>query len=113
MQYLILIIAKRATASEIEQMLIEHKFYIKVVVDIERCILAGGGEMHYDCEQVLLENGSQQQNLWGAGYMPLTGSVTYDSLINIRPRQNRSMEILDVNIREKIAQIVTELLGKT
>lgn len=112
-RYLIIIISKRATASEIEQMLSEHKFYIKVVVDIERRILAGGGEMHYDCEQVLLENGSQQQNLWGAGYMPLTESVTYDSLINIRPRQNRSMEILDANIRESVAQIITELLGNS
>ena len=108
---MIIIISKRATTSEIEQMLTEHKFYIKLVVDIERRILAGGGEMHYDCEQVLLLNGSQQQNLWGAGYMPSTGSVTYDSLINIRPRQNRSMEILDVNIKESVAQIVTELLG--
>ena len=62
-----IIISKRATASEIEQMLSEHKFYTKVVVNIERRILAGGGEMHYDCKQVLLENGSQQQNLWGAG----------------------------------------------
>ncbi|NJO64059.1 MAG: hypothetical protein HC836_39535, partial [Richelia sp. RM2_1_2] len=88
-------------------------FYIKVVVDIERRILAGGGEMHYDCEQVLLENGSQQENLWGAGYMPYSGNMTYDSLINIRPRQNRSMEILDVNIRENVAQIVTELLGNS
>ncbi|NJL81517.1 MAG: hypothetical protein HC874_06765 [Richelia sp. SL_2_1] len=94
-------------------MLSEHKFYIKVVVDIERRILAGGGEMHYDCEQVLLENGSQQENLWGAGYMPYSGNMTYDSLINIRPRQNRSMEILDVNIRENVAQIVTELLGNS
>ena len=110
-QRLIIIVSKQATALEIEQMLTEHKFYIKVVVDIERHILAGGGEMHYDCEQILLENGCQQQNLWGAGYMPLTGSVTYDSLINIRPRQNRSMEILDVNIREKVAQIIIELLG--
>ncbi|MEL6165656.1 MAG: DUF5674 family protein [Cyanobacteria bacterium J06628_3] len=110
---MIIIISKRATTSEIEQMLTEHKFYIKLVVDIERRILAGGGEMHYDCEQVLLENGSQQQNLWGAGYMPLNESVTYDSLINIRPRQNRSMEILDANIRENVAQIVTELLGNS
>lgn len=110
---MIIIISKRATTSEIEQMLSEHKFYIKVVVDIERRILAGGGEMHYDCEQVLLENGSQQENLWGAGYMPYSGNMTYDSLINIRPRQNRSMEILDVNIRENVAQIVTELLGNS
>nr|WP_277989900.1 DUF5674 family protein [Phormidium pseudopriestleyi] len=34
--------------------------YIKLAVDIERKILAGGGELHADCEAVLLENGSKQ-----------------------------------------------------
>ncbi|MCX5962535.1 MAG: DUF5674 family protein [Cyanobacteria bacterium] len=28
--------------------------YVKLVVDIERKILAGGGELHADCERVLL-----------------------------------------------------------
>ncbi len=46
---MIVIIGQRATPEQIEQMLSEHKFYIKVVVDIERRVLAGGGEMHYDC----------------------------------------------------------------
>jgi hypothetical protein len=43
--------------------------------------------------------------------MPETQKVTYDSLINIRSRQNRSMEILDPAMREQIDQIVYELLG--
>lgn|GEM_PF-7097644 len=30
--------------------------YIKVAVDVERGLLAGGGEYHADCEGVLLEN---------------------------------------------------------
>ncbi|BAB77114.1 asl7356 (plasmid) [Nostoc sp. PCC 7120 = FACHB-418] len=42
-------------------MLEEEKFYIKLAVDIERRILAGGGEMHYFCEQALLEDGSSQK----------------------------------------------------
>jgi Protein of unknown function (DUF5674) len=109
--YLIVIIDTRATPEQIKQMLLEHKFYIKVVVDIERRILAGGGDMHYDCEQVLLAEGSRQQDIWGAGYMPSTRNITYDSIINLRPRQNRSMEILDATIRERVAQIITEFLG--
>ncbi len=64
---LILIIGTRATPEQMEQMLQEHKFYIKVVVDIELHLLAGGGEMHYDEEKVLLDNGSRQQDIWGAG----------------------------------------------
>ena len=81
------------------------------MVDIERLILAGGGDMHYDCEQALLAEGSRQQDIWGAGYMPSTGNITYDSIINLRPRQNRSMEILDATIRERVTQIIMELLG--
>jgi hypothetical protein len=109
---LIVIIGQRATSEQMEQMLIEHKFYIKVAVDIERYLLAGGGEMHFDCEQALLAEGCQQFNIWGAGLMPSTGDMTYDSSINLRPRQNRSTEILDTTIREKVAQIITEFLGE-
>lgn len=108
---MILLIRTRATPEQIEQMLEEHKFYIKVAVDIERRILAGGGEMHYDCEQVLLDCGSRQQDIWAAAYMPSTSRMTFDSMVNLRPRQNRSMEILDATIRERVARIIMEFLG--
>lgn len=39
---------------------------IKLAVDVTREILAGGGELHFDCEQLLLDDGSQQENIWGA-----------------------------------------------
>jgi hypothetical protein len=73
---LILIIGTRATPEPFEQMLEEHRFYIKLAVDIERLILAGGGEMHFDCEQALLDNGSRQENLWGADFMPVNQKIT-------------------------------------
>jgi Protein of unknown function (DUF5674) len=108
---LILLIRSRATRQQIDVMLVEHRFFIKIAVDVDRLILAGGGEMHFDCEQMLLNEGSRQENIWGAGFMPETQKITYDSLINIRSRQNRSMEILDPAMREKIDQIIYELLG--
>lgn len=108
---MIIILDSPATSEQLEQMLLELKFYIKVAVDIERHILAGGGEMHYDCEQVLLREGSIQWNIWAAAYMPSTGRMTFDSMVNLRPRQNRSMEILDANIKERVAQIIMEFLG--
>lgn len=37
--------------------------YVKLAVDIERGILAGGGAMHADCEAVLLEDGSQVEQV--------------------------------------------------
>jgi hypothetical protein len=44
------------------------KGYIKVVVDVRRQILAAGGEKHVDVEQLLLGDGSLQEDLWGAGF---------------------------------------------
>ena len=86
--------------------------YVKLAVDIRRGILAGGGTLHADCEALLLEDGSQQEDIWGADWIPAAQQVTFESLINIRPRQNNpSMEILDPAIREQAAEIARQLLS--
>lgn len=108
---MILLLRKRATPEQLEQMMQQHKFYIKAAVDIERRVLVGGGGLHADCEEKLLDDGSRQQNIWAASFMPITGKIIYESMVNLRPRQNRSMEILDSNIRERVAQIIIEFLG--
>lgn len=106
------IIRERATQQQMDEMLQTLKAYIKLAVDIQRGILAGGGSMHADCEEKLLEDGSRQEDIWGADWAPDTQEVKYESLINIRPRQkNPSGDILDPQIREKVAQIATRLLG--
>jgi hypothetical protein len=86
--------------------------YIKLAVDVERKILAGGGELHADCEQVLLNDGSQQAYVWGADWYPLRQQVGYESIINIRPSVgNRSMQIQDPELRKQVEEIVQSLLG--
>jgi hypothetical protein len=79
---------------------------VKFVVDVERGIVAVGGEFHADAEAVLLENGSRKQDLWGANYYPGRGPddcLEYTALINIRPsRGNRSMEVEDPAVRERV-----------
>lgn len=88
--------------------------YIKLAVDIRRGVLAGGGTLHADCETALLEDGSQQADVWGADWDPTAQQVTFESLINIRPRQsNPSLEILDPTIRDRVAEITRHLLGDT
>jgi hypothetical protein len=58
-------------------------------------------------------NGSQQADIWGTDWNPTSQQVTYEALINIRPRQdNRSMEILDLDIRKRVASITRRLLGE-
>ncbi|MBN1878391.1 MAG: hypothetical protein JXA33_29505 [Anaerolineae bacterium] len=111
---MIYIIRERATPQQIQDMLQDLGTYIKLAVDIDREILAGGGALHADCEAVLLEDGSQQAVIWGADWNPTSQQVTFESLINIRPRQNnRSMEILDPEIRERVTHITTRLLEES
>jgi hypothetical protein len=103
------IIREKAAPSQIKEML---ETYVKLAVDIDREILAGGGAMDADCEAVLLEDGGQQEFIWGADWDPAAQQVTFESLINIRPRQkNPSMEILDPKIREKVTGVVLKRLG--
>ncbi|NER39782.1 MAG: hypothetical protein F6J93_38595 [Oscillatoria sp. SIO1A7] len=109
---MIFIIRERATAEQLNQMAEPYfGLMIKLAVDVKREIIAGGGELHYDCEQVLLGDGSLQQNVWGADWYPEKQQVGFESLINIRPSQrNRGMEIRDPMLREEIEIIVRSLL---
>lgn len=106
------LIRSHASQQQIEEMLETLGTYIKLAVDIRHGILAGGGALHADCEAALLEDRSRQEDVWGADWIPGAQQVTFESLINIRPRQNNpSLEILDSGIRERVAEIVKPLLG--
>lgn len=83
---------------------------IKLAVDVTRGILAGG-ELHFDCEQLLLDDGIQQENIWIADLYPQTKEVRVESIINIRPRQqNMTMEIRNLQLKVRIEKIVRYLL---
>jgi hypothetical protein len=85
--------------------------YIKLAVDIQRDILAGGGALHADCEAVLIADGSSQQDIWGADWIQSTQEVRFEALINIRPLQNNAaMTILDPVIRDRVEEITRRLL---
>lgn len=101
------ILQTKLTEAQVRDMLEALGTYIKVAVDVERGLLAGGGEYHADCEEVLLENGSRQEDVWGADWYPDSRSVAFGALINIRPRQgNASMEIRDPALRQRVEAIV-------
>ena len=107
---MIFVIRQPATAEQVEQMKEFGGDYIKLAVDINREILAGGGELHADCEEALLEAGSQQVDVWGADWFFETHIVGFESMINIRPRQqNFNMEIKDVTLRTNIERVVRAL----
>lgn len=84
---------------------------VKGVVDIKRELVAVDAELHADLEQMLLENGSAQEDLWGINFWKDTETdddfIEFDSMINVRPRQNnRSRYVEDADIRQKIIEIV-------
>ena len=106
------ILRTKVAPEQVTEMLNEYESMIKIVVDIRRRILAGGGEMHADCESVLLDDGSEQDDLWGANWYPAEQRIAYESLINIRPRLgNRNILIQNEDIRQQVESITREILG--
>ena len=87
---------------------------VKAVVDVEREIMALGGELHSDEEALLLDDGSSQSDLWGINLYPSADEadwIEYDSMINVRPSQgNRTRGVEDAGLRAKIRRIVNELV---
>ncbi len=106
------VLKEKATSTQIQAMLDRYENMIKIVVDIRRRYLAGGGEMHADCESALLDDGSEQDDLWGANWFPHEQRIEFESLINIRPRLgNRSILIQDESLRRQVEAVTDEILG--
>ncbi len=109
---MIVLIGERVTSLVLQDMLDACGVYVKLAVDIERRVIAGGADLHYKCEQKLLQDGSKQKDIWGADWYPYNQELAYESMINIRPSQNnRTMEIQSPLIRDRVAQIVQEFFG--
>jgi hypothetical protein len=109
---MIYILRSQATSEQVAEMLKEYETMIKIVVDIRRRILCGGGEMHSDCESTLLDDGSEQDDLWGANWYPAEQEIIFESLINIRPRMgNRNILIQDEGLRSQVESVTREILG--
>ena len=87
---------------------------VKAVVDVDRQIMAIGGELQSDEEALLRDDGSAQRDLWGINLYPGEsgdGWIEFDSMINVRPSQgNRSRGVDDASIREAIRRVVDSLV---
>ena len=112
----ILVLEARLARAELARLAGLFGDMVKYVVDVERGVLAIGGELHADAEHVLLERGSRAADLWGANYYPGRGRedcIEYTSLINIRPaRGNPGMEVADAAVRERIRALTRALVGE-
>jgi len=109
------IVKSSITKKDISEKYLHYfKDMAKAVVDVENKILAIDAELHSDLEELLLKNGSTQENLWGVNIYPEADKekfIEYTSLINIRPSQgNASMDIKNNDLRAKIQKIVNGLI---
>lgn len=113
----IVLVAERLERAELQRLVAAHfEDMVKYVVDVARGVAAVGGELHADEEAVLLDDGSRQEDLWGANYYPgrgEAGCIEYTALINIRPSHgNRSMLIEDEDVRARVREITFALIGR-
>jgi hypothetical protein len=115
--YIMEIIRENITLARLQE-LARERFgdMVKAVVDVERNLMAVGGELHSDEEALLLEDGSRQRDLWGINFYPeVKGEdwLEFDSLINLRPSQgNRSRGVDDPELRRRIASVVERLVAR-
>lgn len=94
------------TLDEIEKLKEVFDVYIKTVIDIEKKICSAGCDRHFESEQLLLQQGSKQDNIWGGGIDLESKIIDYNSFINIRPTQNNtSNEIQNEELRNKYKEL--------
>ncbi len=109
------VIREKVTPEQLREMLKVYSDdrYVKQAVDLEQEIITGGGVMHYECEQLLLEEAeSKQRNVWGAGWYYERQETTFDSYINIRPSDgNRSIYLEDEQLKIRIRSLVEQFFG--
>ena len=111
------LVDQKVTTAELKQM--SEKMFgnlVKAVVDIEKKIMVVDAELHADEEAFLLENNSQQKDLWGINLYPEIQDenwIEFDSMINLRPSQgNRTRGIDDTKIQKQIIEIVNTLVQR-
>jgi len=94
------------TKEEIEKLREQFDVYIKTVIDVEKKICSAGSDRHFESERILLDQGSDQTNLWGGGIDLETSEIDCNSLINIRPGDNNtSNEIQNPKIRKVFEEL--------
>ena len=104
---------KPYTKQEIEKLKELFNVYIKTVIDVKEKICSAGCDRHVDSEKILLDQDSNQKDLWGGGIDLETMMIDCNSMINIRPNQgNTSNEIQDNKTRKRF-EVLTKYFFKS
>ncbi len=94
------------TKDEIKKLRETFDSYIKTVIDVNKKVCSAGCDRHFESEQILLEEGSKQSDIWGGGIDMESKTIDFNSFINIRPSDNNpSNDILDSERRKKYDEL--------
>ena|SRR3989344_5691225 len=109
----VIIINNTPTRQDIASAREDYNDYIKITADIDKEIVAMGGEYHADAEAIMIKDyNCQQENIWGGGYQISKDEFIVDALINIRPSDNNSStDILDPSKRVKFLTLAKQKLA--
>jgi len=100
------------TLEQIDQLKEQFEVYIKTVIDIEKRICSAGMDRHFEGEKILLEQGSDQRNIWGGGIDLETKEIDYNSFVNIRPQDNNTKNEIQSEDTKKKYKELTEYFFK-
>jgi hypothetical protein len=94
------------TKGEIKKLKELFDQYVKTVIDVKRKICSAGCDRHFESEEILLREGSNQSDIWGGGIDLETKLIDFNAFINIRSKDdNTSSDIQDSKIREEYKKL--------
>jgi hypothetical protein len=104
------ILCNKATAALLKKLAAGFDGEIKAVVDLKRNILAAGSEWHHEARDLLVKDGSDADDLWGARVNIKTGAISYKSQINEGRVGAENNEITDQEIRSEVEAVIQSWL---
>ncbi len=87
-----------------------HGGVIKVVADLRRGIVAAGAKWHSKSRDLLVEDGGDAGDMWGAKLNVNTGEIKFESMINENREGARDIVIVDKKIRKQVEALIRKYL---
>ena len=109
------ILSEKMNMDEVKE-LAKHWYgmMIKGCVDVETGRVAIGGDYHMESCELLCQNGSQPNNVWGFNIRfeeDPKGVLEFDSLVNIKPAlENRSRALENAEIIAKAELMIKSVI---
>ena len=100
------ILCKKATVALLKKLAAGFDGEIKAVVDLKRNVLAAGSEWHHEARDLLVKDGSDSDDLWGARINIKTGAISFKSQINEGRVGAENNEISDQEIRSEVETVI-------